>query len=306
MSESSSDSAKTVGSRRDEHVTRRAKPMRVSTERSDKTSYGKIKNLKVPQFSSDDPELWFALLEAQFETFDITDDHTKFSQVINNLDIQHARSVKDVITNPPTKHRYEKIKAEVIKRFADSHERRVKKLLTHEELGDRKPSEFLRHLQDLAGPAAPEDFIKSIWTNRLPSGIQALLASQPSHSLDQLADLADRIQELTQPCGPAVAAASSSSYAPQAPSNEIAEIKQMIGKLARKLDEHTRSSRCTSHGRSRPRQRSESPSRNSRSRSQSSYRRYPICWYHFKFGENARRCVRPCDYGKSGNATGNR
>ncbi|GBP14206.1 hypothetical protein EVAR_7635_1 [Eumeta japonica] len=36
----------------------------------------------------------------------------------------------------------------------DSKERKLKQLL-HEELGDRKPSQFLRHLQGLAGPTSP-------------------------------------------------------------------------------------------------------------------------------------------------------
>lgn len=140
--------------------------------------------LKVPEFSPEDPEIWFALLESQFETLHITEDNVKFNSVINNLDIHHAKSVKDIILNPPIEHRYFKIKSELIKRLTASHERKVKQLLTHEELGDRKPSQFLRHLQDLAGPTTPEEFIKSIWTNRLPTNIQTVLASQPTQSLE--------------------------------------------------------------------------------------------------------------------------
>jgi hypothetical protein len=32
----------------------------------------------------------------------------------------------------------------------------------HEEMGDRKPSQFLRHLKSLA-PEVPDDFLRSIW-----------------------------------------------------------------------------------------------------------------------------------------------
>lgn len=291
----SSDSVKTVGSRNDGNITtRRTKKVRVSTERENKI------NIKVPPFSPEDPELWFALIEGQFDSHDVTDDYTKFTHVTNNLDIQYAKAVKDIIVNPPTKNRYDKIKTELIKRLSASHEKKVKQLLTHEELGDRKPSQFLRHLQDLAGPTVPEDFVRTIWCNRLPSNIQTVLASQPTHSLEQLADLADRIQELTSPCN--VAAASSRSA--HGSTDEIAELKKMVQQLTLKLDEHTRAS-CCSTSRSRPRDRRRSSSRQ-RSRSNSSYRKYPICWYHAKFGAEAHKCIKPCDHDKAGNSKGSR
>lgn len=263
-------------------------------------------NFKVPPFSPDDPELWFAILESQFESLDISEDTFKFRSVVNNLDVNHAKTVKDIIVNPPPKNRYTKIKSELIKRLSASHERKVKQLLTHEELGDRKPSQFLRHLQDLAGASAPMDFIKSIWINRLPTSIQTLLASQSTQTLEQLADLADRVQELTSPYGFAVTAVSSSSPAPICYVNEITELKKMVEHLAVKLDEHTRSS-CSSNYRSgRPRSQRKQSSSRQRSRSHSSYKRYPVCWYHSKFGDNARSCVKPCDFKKAGNSSGTR
>lgn len=296
MSDSSDcDSVKTAASKNKDNVTQRKRKVRVSTDRDN------VK-IKVPPFSPEDPELWFALLEGQFTTHDVTDDQTKFTHVTNNLDMQYAKAVKDLIVNPPTKNRYDKLKAELIKRLSDSHERKVRQLLTHEELGDRKPSQFLRHLQDLAGPSVPEDFVKTIWCNRLPSNTQTLLASQPTLSLEQLSDLADRIQELTTPCN--VAAASTRST--QGSSDEIAELKKMVQQLTLKLEEHTRAPCCsTSAGRARSRERRRSSPRQ-RSRSNSSYRKYPICWYHANFGAEAHNCTKPCDYNKSENSKGSR
>ncbi|XP_049886423.1 uncharacterized protein LOC126380886 [Pectinophora gossypiella] len=260
-------------------------------------------NVKVPAFSPDEPEIWFALLEGQFENLDITQDSVKFNCVLSNLDLNHAKAVKDIIIQPPAKNRYEKVKTELIRRLSASHEKKVKQLLIHEELGDRKPSQFLRHLLDLAGPSVPEDFIRTIWSNRLPNNIQTVLASQPTHSVQQLADLADRIQEITQPN-----VASTSSAAPAiAPygggaNNEIAELRKMVEHLALKLEDHTRATR-RSYDRSRPQQRRTSSRQ--RSRSNSSYRKYPVCWYHAKFGSKASKCLKPCDY-KAENSMGSR
>lgn len=283
----------------------RYKKMRVSTEPSD---FYKIK-IKVPPFSPDDPEIWFALLESQFERHNITEDADKFGNVITNLDLLHAKAVKDIIMTPPAQNRYDKIKSELIRRLSASHERKVKQLLTHEELGDRKPSQFLRHLQDLAGPSVPEDFIRTIWSNRLPSNIQTVLASQSTHSLEQLSDLADRIQEITTPCN--VAATSSSAAASSGPSSEIAELRKMVETLALKLDEHTRAYRSNDRSydrsndrsnRSRPQYRRSS----SRQRSKSNYEKYPVCWYHTRHGSKADHCIKPCDYHNAGNSKGSR
>lgn len=298
----SSDSAHTVvdGSKNVTH--RKKKTKRVSIDpmceiETMSTDLRKI-NLKVPPFSTDDPEIWFALLEGQFDNFDITDDKIKFNNVISNLDITLAKAVKDIIIKPPALNRYEKIKSELIRRLCASHEKKVKQLLNHEELGDRKPSQFLRHLLDLAGPSIPEDFVQSIWTSRLPKNLQTVLASQTSQTLEQLADLADRIQEIAAPCS---VAATSAGPSHSGPTSEIAELRKMVEHLALKLDEHTR--RSNERGRSRERRRSKS---RSNTRSESSYRLYPVCWYHSKFGSRASSCIKPCDFNKAKNSTGSR
>ena len=281
-------------------ATRPKKKVRVSI---DQTSEIRKMSLKVPSFSPDEPEIWFALLESQFEHLGITDDSVKFTSVTTNLDLHHAKAVKDIILHPPRIERYPKIKTELIRRLSASKEKKVKQLLTHEELGDRKPSEFLRHLQDLAGPSVPQDFIRTMWCGRLPSSLQTVLASQPSHSLEQLADLADRIQELTSPCNVAATSAGPSHHQTVNSDvmGEIAALRRMVQQLSVKLEDQT----CNrSNRRSRP-QRRRSPSR-PRSRSNSSYNKYPVCWYHSKFGSNAKQCVKPCDFKKAGNFSGSR
>lgn len=307
MSGESSDSDESQKGAASKVTTRRAKKVSVSNRPSD---FYKAK-VKVPPFSPDDPEIWFALLEGQFESRDITEDADKFSSVTTNLDVQHAKAVKDIIINPPARNRYEKIKTELIRRLSASHEKKVKQLLTHEELGDRKPSQFLRHLQDLAGPSVPEDFIRTIWSNRLPNNIQTVLASQPTHSLEQLSDLADRIQEITTPCN--VAATSTAIATGSGTTSEIAELRKMVERLALKLDEHTRTYRPNDRSfdrsndrsdRSRPQHR-RSSSRH-RSRSASNYEKYPVCWYHTRHGSKANYCIKPCDFHKAGNSTGSR
>jgi len=115
--------------------------------------------------------MWFTQLEGQFALSNITLYVTKFYYVISQLENKYAAEVEDVITNPQPKSRYDQIKDELIRRLSLSEEQRVRQLLMHEEMGDRRPTQFLRHLRTLAGPSVPPDFLRTLWINRLPPNI---------------------------------------------------------------------------------------------------------------------------------------
>ncbi|XP_063616163.1 uncharacterized protein LOC134789481 [Cydia splendana] len=251
--------------------------------------------VKVPPFYPDKPALWFAQLEGQFRLSRVTTDETKFYYAMAQLEPQYAAEVEDIITSPPEDDKYGKLKSELIKRLSASRERKVQQVLNLEELGDRKPSQFLRHLQNLAGPGLPEDFLRSIWVNRLPKRTQDIVASQLKSSLEDLAELADRLHDVVTPA-PQVAAAALPSTSSEPLMLQIAELSRRMQALDAKVG---RLSRPRGRSSSHTRQRSASK------RSNSNYRKFPTCWYHHKFGEQAKRCIKPCDY-QSGNASGSR
>ena len=57
-------------------------------------------------------------LEEQFALANVTQDATKFYYVISLLDNKYAAEVEDVITNPPPTDRYDRTKAELIRRLS--------------------------------------------------------------------------------------------------------------------------------------------------------------------------------------------
>lgn len=249
-------------------------------------------SVKVPPFYAEKPALWFAQVEAQFSVSGISADATKYNLVISQLDPRYAEEIEDILTSPPSTGKYDKLKTELIKRLSASKERKVKQLLNEEELGDRKPSQFLRRLKDLAGPGVPDDFVRTIWTSRLPGSTQTIIASQSDMDLTKLAELADRIHDIV-PCSPQVAATSvQSSSAYDNMARTIAQLTKQVSELSAEVR----------RGRHEGRGRSRSGSRRNRSsstkRSSSSYQRFPICWYHRKYGDKCHpeKCVLPCDY----------
>lgn len=259
-------------------------------------------SVKVPPFWAEEPEVWFAQVENQFVLSGITSDSTKFYYVSGQLENEYARIVKDIIIKPPASGKYEKFKYELIKRISQSREKKTLQLLKHEELGDRKPSQFLRHLQSLAGPDLPQDFLRTIWSSRLPSHVQTIVASQTKADLEELAELADRVNDIVQTT-PTVASTSANSGTSFANSGSSLELR--VSELTRQVEALLKDKRQSrSRNRSKSRNRSNSHSKK-RSFSRERPEGHPHCWYHFQFGAKAKQCKAPCNF-NSGNSNSSR
>ena len=198
--------------------------------------------------------------------------------------------MEDVITNHPPTSRYERIKPKFIRRLSLSEEQRLRQLLMHEETGDRRPTLFLRHLRTLAGPSVPSDFLRTLLTNRLTPNIQGIIATQAQVSLDDVAQLADEIAEVTHP--PCVDRVSSSG--------------DDICTLIARIDEPARQVAALSSNPSRPRSPSLTRRKARHSPRPAGQSSAPdTCWCHRRLKERAKSCTASCTW-HQGNAEGSR
>ncbi|UYV63697.1 hypothetical protein LAZ67_2005345 [Cordylochernes scorpioides] len=159
-------------------------------------------SIKAPEFWPNDPELWFITLESQFllnKPSPITNDDTKFSYLISLLPPSTAIEVREFIKSHPPDNKYDALKKAIIKCTTDSEFKKLQQLLTQEELGDSLPSQLLRRLRQLVGEskAVSETTLKMLWMQRLSKNIQIILTTQEQATLNSLADLADRVMEIT-------------------------------------------------------------------------------------------------------------
>lgn len=246
--------------------------------------------VKVPPFWPEEPAVWFAQLEMQFDLAGIVSDRTKFSYAVSQLEQPYVSHIKDIIISPPAENKFQKLKTELVKRLSASQENKTKQLLMHEELGDRKPSHFMRHLRNLAGPSVPDDFIRTIWTSRLPTNLQTIVASQTKVDLDTMAELADRVHDIVQPT-PQVASTSSASES--ALESKIAELSLQVAELARGRKNFSTNRYRRSGSRARSQSRNGGRSRN---HSKERPENHPHCWYHYNFGARAKKCSKPCSF----------
>ena len=187
--------------------------------------------LKLPPFWPADPQVWFAQVEAQFSTRNITVQRTKFDYVVASLAPEFATEVRDLVLQPPEATPYDKLKEQLIKRTAASEQRRLQQLFNAEELGDRKPTQLLRRMQQLLGEKATNTdaaFMRELFLQRLPSNVRMVLASTPdTGNLEDLAQLADKVVEVAVPSVANVNASTDLQQLRQ----EVADLKGMLQSL---------------------------------------------------------------------------
>ncbi|XP_011858693.1 PREDICTED: uncharacterized protein LOC105556220 [Vollenhovia emeryi] len=237
--------------------------------------------LRMPPFWPEEPELWFAQLESQFIISGISQDATKYAHALSQIDAKFAREIKDVVTAPPAEDKYGSLKRALTQRLSASQEQRTRQLLEHEELGDRKPSQFLRHLQGLAGNTVPDSLLRTLWLGRLPAQMQVILATRQGDRLDEVAEQADRIYEVNYRA--VVAAVKTVEPNSKSLEEKVDELAKQVAALTTQL------------ARSRKREREHSRTR-SRSHSRNKDRNKDHCYYHQRFKEKAKKCEQPCSY----------
>ena len=252
-------------------------------------------NVKLPPFWPADPQVWFAQVEAQFTTRGITQQHKKFDYIIASLSPEYTTEVRDLILQPPAAAPYDTLKHQLIQRTAASEQRRLQQLFNAEELGDRKPTQLLRRMQQLLGDKAGamgSSVLRELFLQRLPANVRMVLASTPdTANLENLAQLADKVME--------VAAPSVSTVSATHLSDEFERLRAEVTSLRKVVESLplTTSSK-TDHPLGRPRGHSWSQSRGCSS-SPRPATDSPICWYHRRYGDEARKCTPPCSF--SGN-----
>ncbi len=246
--------------------------------------------MKIPPFWPADPEVWFAQVEAQFTTRGITAQKTRFDHVVASLGPEFATEVRDLILTPPSDTPYDTLKAQLIRRTAASEQRRLQQLLHAEDIGDRKPTQLLRRMQQLLGDkagAADGSFLKQLFLQRLPANVRMVLAStSDTTGLEDLAQLADRVVEVSAPTVSAVASAPGFAEEMDQLRSEVASLTKLVQALSTPPYPQYRPPR---------RGRSPSPARQRRPADAS------LCWYHQQFGEAAKNCRPPCAMSTSGN-----
>ncbi len=244
--------------------------------------------LKVPKFIPHAPLVWVQLCKAQFEVLQITDEQQKYNRILSSLSPEViVAQVGDLIVTPFAAGHLEQLFDTIVEAFSASAIKRLRDVLDNEEQGDRKPSVFYKSMRTKVKDLnVSDDVFYDRWISRLDPQIQTTIAAAKpiaGMTIDQILQIADNVYDHLS------STRSSTST---------------VSAIGQRQQHHSRG-RSFSRNRSASRDsRGRSPFRRSQSPGRAFNDSGPLCWYHFKFGRDARKCTQPCKFKKhSGNAS---
>lgn len=258
--------------------------------------------LTIEKFDTSEPAAWFVRFEATLRINHVPEsDH--YDHLLASLHKEARAPIVFDLQTPPDEHnkRYAWLRQALLDGHSKSSKEKLRLLLAGERIGDRKPSRFLAHLRELAPEKIDDDMLKEFWWKELPSSMRAILSAMESQSTSALAIAADAIH---LEIGSAQINALRSTQAPKEDSPSPPPSINDMWKLLQDLQRSVNDLKMT---RSRPKDRSEgsahSRSRDGRSRTPSrkaqSGNKDGVCYFHNRFGDQAKRCTAPCKFSKN-------
>ncbi|GIY23383.1 uncharacterized protein CEXT_50111 [Caerostris extrusa] len=131
-------------------------------------------------------------MESQFTLAGVTTETTTFQHVVSALQPEELAVVSDIILKPSADAPFTVLKKRLCAQYADSEAQRLRDLISGMQLGDRCPSRLLLEMLSKAGARINDDFLKSLFLQRLPTNVQQILAIS-NDNLDKLEEMAEGI-----------------------------------------------------------------------------------------------------------------
>ena len=234
-------------------------------------------NLRLPEFWSGAPAIWFARAELRFEVAGILTEREKFAHAVNALSQEATRLVTDLITNPPLHFPYTALKERLMIAHQLSPIQKAAKILSMPVIGDRRPSQLLADLLEYCAPGEENTaFFRAVYMQRLSVDMQVLLEGIEDGDLKQLAQKADKLWAIRRPADSGVASVT-------AVSDEFEDNIAAIRPPAKKPDKKPSTAAAADN------------------RGQRKPRLFSVCYKHMKFGAAAHKCDDPNNCTWAGN-----
>jgi hypothetical protein len=149
--------------------------------------------LKLPEFCSESPKLWFAQVNCFFATSDVTGSFDMFCHTVAALQHDALLIVADIKRSPP-EDPFAALQARLLTSHRLTDYQRAEKLVAMTALGARRPSQLLAGMLEMC-PARDEKskILPALFLQRLPPQLRVLLTKDDLTDLVALAEHADML-----------------------------------------------------------------------------------------------------------------
>ena len=239
---------------------------------------------RLPDFAQNEPLTWFHRAETRFRIRDIVQPTTRADYVLEALPEAIFALIGPWLDQQPDEIPYDDLKKHLLKEFSPTTSERARRLLSlpSQPMGDRKPSHLWDEIYTLS--RLPEvdavskqhkevDLKKEIWLQSLPSSVRVLLRNTDDKSMDELSSLADDItMSQKAACLPTVSTAVEHQQHLETNIDDVMPVRQVGTHTERHVRAPTESSR--------------------------------LCYYHRRFGSDARYCTKGCKWSPKNSRSG--
>ena len=233
------------------------------------------RDIKLPAFS-DDIRQWLTLSEAVLSYIaPPASDEEKFVALLKAIPIHLVEAVDTVITDPPRTNKFKALKNALEATVKHVSDEETFAQLTTMLLGDSSPSELLKKMKSINRRRTvplPDQLIRSLHLQKMPVSLQALIEiAGTGKNDDGYAEAADKVLlrhnlKNYQPSTYNVTPVSPTTATDVNTVSEVTELKKQIKKLQQQLQASQRQSESD------------------------------LCYYHQRFGREARNCRPPCSF----------
>ena len=135
-----------------------------------------------------------------------------------------------------------------------------------------------------------EQLLYKLWLRKLPNQLQINLTTSETLSIDKKIALADKLYEL---CNKVHISEVSSNSKISSIENSIHDLANLTTSLCQNLSQLTLEVSALKFNKNNQNSKTNLKTKNFNNQNQQT-----ICWYHSKFGDNAHKCIPPCNFTK--------
>ena len=243
------------------------------------------KFFKLPDFWVNSVPAWFGIAESQFNIRSVTSQRDKFGLVAAVLPESAGRKVTHLLAAPGD-NCYDGLLAALLAANQLTDYQKAERMFSSEPLGDRRPSDLLAELMELVKPGEEKtQLFALLFLRRLPAAVRLQLTEDNTENVRQLAEKADRCTASLHKQNITIAAI--------APPEEYADSE---GECAHICAVGSGGGARQGKGRHRggsPRNKQQQQEQEPKSKQNGDN---TLCFYHYKYGEQAHKCSNPCSW----------
>jgi hypothetical protein len=244
--------------------------------------------LRLQEFWVADPVAWFAHVEAHFELENLESQQHRYFNVIKALSQDSLCLIKDILANPHPTTPYKVLKDRLLNNHSLTDFQKIERQFKIGELGpQQKPSELLAHLVELT----PADKFESkylifLFIQQLPK----ILRMQLGDDLDlDLRDISERAGHLWSIHAHDMASSVAAVAAAEPADGESGQASEPVAAIA-PFHKKKQQQQLTGH-------RSNGAKGGNAAASSATERKASgLCRFHWKSGEEAYICSKPCSW----------